>query len=354
MRLVGIEARLFADFHSTVGSKIMLEDVQEAFSRTCPELNNDPTRRARLAEALANLASEGSISLPVNRKKDWQKFLAPPLPNWIRVIREKTSREAARFEHAKFPWVPEMRFIASLSTLPAATEARQLHDFFKSGGSQRPIVPTKERSWQIFGHEKRLDELIAGKYFFGADRLTLQMLRCRPVSYSLVYQPARQPCHQPAIILENEATFHSFARLNAAKSMYAAVIFGNGQSVLKGVEFLTNLSRSLNQKDFLYFGDLDSSGIRIGAELSKQLAAFEIRILPEKSFYRELISTTNRTMSEPEQVSPTHLAWLTPSLARPIQNKLACSGRVAQEALGWERLCAMFLVDPMTNFYEGF
>jgi hypothetical protein len=353
MRLIGIEARLISDFQSTARSKVMLDEVQNAFSRTCPELNNEPSRRARLAEALEKIAGEGLILLPVNRKKDWQNFLTPPLPNWIRVIREKT-RSAARFEHAKFPWVPEMRFVASLSTLPAASEARQLHDFFKNGGSQRPIVPTKERSWQIFGHEKRLEELIAGKYFFGPNRLTLQMLRCRPVSYSLVYRPSPQPCNQPAIILENEATFHSFARLNAAKSIYAAVIFGNGQAVLKGVEFLTSLARSLNQKDFFYFGDLDSSGIRIATELSKQLAAFDIRILPETSFYRELISTTNRTICEPEQVSPTHLSWLTPRLAGLAQEKLTRCGRVAQEALGWECLCNLFSVDPMTDFYEGF
>ncbi len=354
MGLDGIEARLFADFRGRYRSKIVLEDVQEAFSRTCPELNNEPARRARLADALEKLAGEGSILLPVNRKKDWQRFLAPALPNWIRVSREKIPLTTARFDQATFPWVPEMRFIASHSTLPALTEARQLHDFFKNGGGQRPIVPIKERSWQIFGHEKRLEELIAGKYFFGPDRLTLEMLRCRRVSYSLIYQPSPQPWKQPPIILENEATFHSFARLNAAKSIYAAVIFGNGQAVLKGTEFLTNLSRSLDQKDFFYFGDLDSAGIRIGAELAKRLAPFEIRILPEESFYKELISATNPIMFAPEQISPAHLLWLTSSLARAIQDKLACSGRIAQEAVGWERLCAIFSADPATNFYEGF
>lgn len=354
MELTGIEARLLAALESATTAKVSLETVQAAFSQACPELNNHTERRARLADALVKLESKQRITLPVNRRKDWQTFVAPALPNWIRLVREKEPQVAKTFVHSQFPWVEEMRFIAALPTLSSPVEARQLHDFFKNGGSLLPTVPTKERSWQIFGHEKRLEELVSGKQFFGPGRLTLEMLKCRPVNYSLIYQPAIKVNGGIPIILENEATFHSFVRLNGVAARYGAVVLGNGQAVLKGTEFLVNLARSLNQSQFLYFGDLDASGLRIAAELSKQLAAHDLGLVPADQFYRELLATEERAQKNVENVAQPHLDWLSSDLSPLVGNRLARTGRIAQEALGWERLSALFSVDPNTDFFSGF
>jgi len=354
MELTGIEARLFTVFKRATTAKLPLDAVQESFSLACPELNNQTERRARLADALGNLAAHRLIALPVNHRKDWQTFAAPPLPNWIRLIREKLPPPAKQFDHSQFPWVEEMRFVAALPTLPAPVEARQLHEFFKNGGSRLPIVPTKERSWQIFGEEKRLEELLPGKLFFNSGRLSLEMLRCRPVSYSLIYQLASTTNKESPIILENEATFHSFVRLTAVTSSFSAVVLGNGQAVLKGTEFLANLARSLNQNQFLYFGDLDASGLRIAAELSKQLAVHNLALVPAEQFYRELLATPERVQKHVEMVAQSHLNWLPDDLSVLVKTRLARSGRIAQEALGWERLSSLFSIDPNTDFFSGF
>ena len=48
------------------------------------------------------------------------------------------------------------------------------------------------------------------------------------------------------------------------------------------------------------------------------------------------------------------IAWIPASLQEKIRERLANIGRIAQEALGWERLCVLRDADPLADFSLGF
>ncbi|MBE7156936.1 MAG: hypothetical protein INR62_00620 [Rhodospirillales bacterium] len=248
----------------------------------------------------------------------------------------------------------ELAFVAGLPLLHTADDALRLHEFFRNGGGRRPWVPTKERSWQIFGEEKRLDGLQRGE-LFGEGRLTLAALRCRNVTQILPF--ARGPhavTGAPILLVENECTFHSFCRLNGVCGIYSGVVFGHGDTVLKAVGFLRDLARALVVTAFDYFGDLDGRGLRIGRDLAASLGAHGLTVVPAERLYAELLRTPPPANPQPVSADPSLLAWLPAALQEPARERFSRHGRIAQEALNWEKLCVLHAVDPETDFDLGF
>jgi len=218
------EERLLAALRSLAAgaARVDLDAVHHAFSAAFPQFDGSPHRRQKLGEMLDTLAAQHHLRLPRDRKRAWQPQPAPALPLRITLAREAVAR-APRFDHQSFPWVPELAFISGLTHLHTPEVALRLHEFFKDGGSQRPLVPTKERSWQIFGLEKRLDDLQHGQ-LFGPERLTLETLRCRNVTQILAFSRASASRANSVLIIENESTFHSFCRLNSLTGEYLGVL----------------------------------------------------------------------------------------------------------------------------------
>jgi hypothetical protein len=98
------------------------------------------------------------------------------------------------------------------------------------GGRTRPIVPAKQRSVELFGEEKQLEELRSST-LFGEGRTSLDLLRCFAVLPPLVFEalsPANNP--RPILVLENYSTYHTFARWNQSAQDYEALFYGNGDT----------------------------------------------------------------------------------------------------------------------------
>jgi hypothetical protein len=51
-----------------------------------------------------------------------------------------------------------------------------VNQLLQTGGADRPVVPVRERSLELFGDE--LGALLGGALFRGDRRLTLELLRC--------------------------------------------------------------------------------------------------------------------------------------------------------------------------------
>ena len=108
-----------------------------------------------------------------------------------------------KFDLASISWAPEMRFVKAMKSGVAPGDLIRLNEFFLDNGSQRALVPVKERSLQVFGDEKRLDALRVTALFRGG--LSLQILRCFVAAEPLGWQ--RGPnANAPLLVIENAAT----------------------------------------------------------------------------------------------------------------------------------------------------
>src|SRR5258708_7347467 len=74
------------------------------------------------------------------------------------------------------PWPEELDFVAHLRHTRCIPDALKIQAWLATPDArQRPIVPIKERSLEIFGYEKRLEELLGGDLFKNG-RLTSLLL----------------------------------------------------------------------------------------------------------------------------------------------------------------------------------
>jgi hypothetical protein len=301
---------------------------------------------------LESLAAAHHVQLPADRKRGWQNRPTPALPLRLRFPQPSVPK-LDRFDHKRFPWAPEMAFIADFPILHIVEDAMHLHEFFKNGGGQSPIVPTKERSWQIFHNEKRLDELQYGQLFENG-RLTLDRLRCRNVTQILAFSQSPVRLTAPVLIVENESTFHTFCRLNHQVPIYGGIVFGDGNTVLRASDFLYGVAKAIKITEFKYFGDLDLRGLRIPQSLSKIMRKFNIAVSLEELLYLELLKAVPRSILPPQSLDEQLVKWLPIDLQDNVCNRIGKCGRIAQEALGWEKLCALYGADVHSDFILGF
>jgi len=326
-------------------ARLKLDAVQAEFLKAFPHFQGSADRRERLRVLLDALAAAGSVRLPSNERNGWERVPMPALPKWILFARGPAQPRES-FNHRSFPWTPELAFVAGLRALRDPHEVRRIHAFLKNGGRQRPIVPVKERSYELFGDEKRLDSLLNSQ-LFAEGRLTLELLRCRQVPASLPCVPAAREAKEPWLILENESTFHSFCRLNRHVQLHGGIVLGSGIAVLRATEFLAGLlqaSADAQANQFLYFGDLDHDGIQIPFSLNQRLRdQFGIQVRPAEQYYQWLLDA--RGIGPPIDVIERHSAavtWFPSPMRERIRIALRESHPVVQEAIGWEFLAIKF------------
>jgi hypothetical protein len=314
------------DRHRKEHRRQKLETVIEAYYHTFPERRERADQRDQIKRLLVELEESGALILPKGTDC-WQTMPMPALPLWIRWPPEPAS-PAPKPDHRTFPWVSELRFVASLPVLRDPEAVRKIHDFLKVGGRSRPLVPVKERSWGLFGDEKALDSIKKGP-LFKPGRLTLEHLRCFEVAASLPCRPGPPGASGPWLIVENEATFDSFARWNREAKRHRGVILGNGFAVHRAEAFLFDL---LEGEGAGYFGDLDVQGCQIPYDLSRRYSL--------KSTYYEWLLEACQV---PEVAGPTDdarpwLRWFPDNLRKRVLCATQLPKPPAQEAIGWEWL----------------
>lgn len=205
--------------------RLPVAEVWRAWQQALPVEAASTDARARLWAHLAVLASSGAIELPAPRGKAWDRTAEPPLPAWIGLPRPK--RPSPSFDPRSTPWAPELAFLATAPVEPLDA-AYAVQRFLAEGGRSRPLVPLRERSVELFGHEKRLEELLRTP-LFGPDRLTLAVLRCFAMAPPLVFEAG--PPGRPCLVVENHHTWWSFAQWNRRLGVYSAVVYGAGGGI---------------------------------------------------------------------------------------------------------------------------
>ena len=230
-------------------------------------------------------------------------------------------------------WHPSLQFVTGCRINSPFAELLQIDRFLKDEASQTsPIVPIKERSLQLFGDEKRLDRLFYTALFRGEGRLELAMLRCEQIGEPLAWKHGPTRARDEAVVvLENAATWHTFARWNADSCIFSAVVYGCGNRFVEGIPYLCDLFEELGgERSIYYFGDLDPQGILIPLEANRRARALGLpAVSPHLPGYEALLKAGIEQPHQCEPLPREALAWLG-ELSDPVRDLFDRQMRLAQ------------------------
>lgn len=321
--------------------RVGVAQYRRAFAEITPALSV-PEARAKLAGWLNQLAENGDIRLPKGRRL-YDRSSSGDLPAWIELVRPEMATAPLPVDPETFPWAEELRFACTVRDPRQLDALLRVQNFLAKGGRERPLVPVKERSIELFGHEKRLEMLKTGT-LFDEGRLSLESLRCFPVPPPLFFEQAPQPsAPRPALVLENLSTYHSFARWNREHAHFCAVIYGHGDAFKGSAAGLAECVRDWDWDGRLYyFGDLDPEGLLIPLATSATLSTLDLPpLMPHAGCYQRLLdraATAELPASETLTLPSQCREWLGKEIASRLDPWFERGVRLAQELVGWEEL----------------
>lgn len=207
--------------------------------------------------------------------------------------------------------------------------------------SKRPEVRApirlRERSYEIFQDEKRLEALLSGA-LFAPGRLTLEQLGAfrepPPLAYRLLGDG------DTLLVAENSDTYATLRDLltpNPGRTR--AVAFGSGRAFEASIETVKEIQ---GIQRIVYYGDLDAEGLAIPARASVTATQCGLpSVEPASALYDLLLSHTT-TPGQPvtDERAHTLTTWLPPSLRQRTHEVLTSGRRIAQEATNPNQLAA--------------
>ena len=328
----------FAEELTSLGKRrIGLTDLRAAYLRAYPEALTAPDLRRLLLDALRGLESVGAIDLP---QQGWDRSGSPSLPRTARLC---SPPDVGRPRPPQ-AWLPALAFAADERHPTRRADLQAINAFLLSlPGNCLSPVPTRERSLQIFGDEKRLDHLRKGKPFLFKGRISLEDLRCYPVAPPLPCEsPAIPVSGRPIFVLENYHSYDSFRRWNREAAQYAAIAYGGGNAFRQGDCNLDNLIAVNAADGAVYLGDLDPSGTTILIGVN-QLRRSEGRspIRPHHGLYNWLLEHGCRRPLEtpPTDRQTASLPEVFPAgIATALVDLWSAGQRIPQESFGLDQL----------------
>lgn len=347
-----IAEKLFEQWQRARGRR--LEPATRPFSRDFEALLQDAgllsaTERNEAIHDVNDLAAKGWLGFRTVRYRDDIESVFIPLEaeaRWREAFEFVPQSDEELRMIRSHPWCAELEFVREARLNSSFTELFQLDQFLKNGARERVFAPIKERSLEIFGDEKRLDQLLRGSALFGPERLTLEMFRCFTVAEPLPWIPGRN-ASAPIIVIENAATWHSYRQWNLERHLFSGVVYGCGNRFVDSVSSLTDVFAALGgPRQVFYFGDLDPRGLSIphqAAAYARQsgLPAIE----PHLWSYRQLfVLGKGRALPSHEKTDeePEGCQWLG-ELAGEAHKVLSSGKRLPQEYVGWEFLRDRFI-----------
>lgn len=311
--------------------------VMEAFREALPGAASGDNARSTLATLLYEIAEHSIIGLPTSRTK-WDAG-HPALPEQVRIPTAPPGKHATPRPHVS--WRPELNWAYDARLTASQTEdLLACNRWFRDTHNQparRVAVPLRERSYEIFRHEKRLDALITGA-LFAPGRLTLEQLATFREPPPLAHH--RLGDGDTLLVVENSDTYATLRHLlQPAPGRVGYIAFGSGRAFEASVENVTELP---GVRRIVYYGDLDAEGIAIPARASINGAQRGLPpVEPAAGLYRLLLAhepTVGDIIDSEKAHSLT--AWLPEGLQLTAHTVLTNGQRHAQEATNRRDLSA--------------
>ena len=241
-------------------------------------------------------------------------------------------------------WLPALAFAADERHPVRRQDLQAINAFLVSArGKSLSPVPTRERSLQIFGNEKRLDDIRKGEPTLFDGRISLDDLHCYSVAPPLPYETPDSPSPGgPVLVLENYHSYDSFQRWNREAALYAAVAYGGGNAFRQGAGNLDELIARTAADGAFYVGDLDPTGVDILLGVNaRRRADRRSTVQPHCALYRWLLAHGCRRPLDkaPKAGLAARVRELFPAdIASALGELWAAGLRIPQESFGLEQL----------------
>lgn len=309
-------------------------------------LATSPRRRRILADAAHGLQRRGLAQLPKD-SAGWDYSAHPPLPRWVK--RPQPARSSRRRPvHRAF--VEQLSFATTLNLTAADHALLGPVNALLRDEPDAEIVPIADRSYQLFGDEKRLKD-IDRHHLVAKGLLDITAhLRARPTPAPLaMFELGPAPW---MLIVENTAAFTSLREILSAwpdRSQVGWLGFGSGDQLIASIPTaLTSFRERDHPVDtLLMYADLDLDGLHCAQQASHRAQAVGLPpLLPATGLYQALLARQPRS-HPPAAASEalTATAWLPPHMAPSVAQLLADGLVLRQEALPLPRLRALLIPD---------
>jgi len=295
----------------------------------------DVRRRWILSGLIAELAGAQVVELPAARSYD--RTENPPLPRFL-VVRRETSSLLPR---KAVIWHPNLAWVPRAGLRRSQEDTMEQVNLWLHQSRDHSIVPSRERSLEVFGDEKAIDRLV-GTVLFGPERLTLDFLRCRRVVPRLHCESAGYG--DVLLVVENSDTFDSILTVLRGRDDHRVglVGWGAGSGFEASVLSIRLIGRLVSE--IRYFGDLDENGLRIPANASTIAQSEGLTpVVPASGLYRALLQRGVRQHGQRRLLLETVdklVSWLDPTQRMAAGTLLTEGARIAQEAVGLSYLTA--------------
>lgn len=308
--------------------RIALDDCFRAMYELDPSTIDAPDKRARLRELITTCQAAGVLTPAAATDRG-----RPPLPRSV-------TRTSGTFPTVSavpaWPWRGELAWASELTlTLDEFEILRAVQEFLRADGSRRMVLPHRERSLELFGHEKTLDRIVRGR-LFESGRLSFELLRARWCPPPLAWREVGRG--SIALVVENACIWHSVVEALPAVTDVGLVAYGGGAMFSASVASFIDVPRI---RAIRYAGDLDAAGLAI-AQLADETAqrCGVPRVLPATSLYRIMLAKGRPQPAQqvPDDVADELAAWLPADLRTPAAANLKAGVRLAQEAVTLEVL----------------
>ena len=305
--------------------RLLAVECDDALIETAPWMRSDPGRRQRLGELLAQLENAGELARSVSKDMS----VRPALPKFIAL----TGRTAEPAEAAGvgYPWRPELEWAHTLRLTDEEFDTLAAIQKFLRDSPNETVLAHRERSLELFGHEKRIDALVRGR-LFGPGRLNLGLLRCwwaaPPIAWKALGGVG------PVVVSENAAGYHAIAVAYAGRAK--AVAYGAGGAFAQSVASLSEIGHVHRVS---YIGDLDAQGVAIPQRAAAAAQAVGLPApAPDLAQWEALVGAASRYGQKvepvPAEVAAELCAWFGGTkVGLEVEALLREGTRVPQEAL---------------------
>lgn len=309
-----------------------LDDLEVKHLQALPHMRGRPDRRRDLAALIDELAAAGRLRPSVRE----DRTRMPALPAFVDIVRPR-SESNGNADVRGHGWRPELARVLGLQPAPTPAELRVLRKvnrWLADRGQDAALCGSRERSLEVFGDEKLLDERLRYGRLFASGLLSYELLRCRRIAPGLVCEAIGD--ERAVLVVENTDTFRSVVDALSAthNPPVGLVAWGAGAAFEQSCEALAALRvNGLSVQRAWYFGDIDPSGLRIPARAAELLVP--LRLEPARPLYALLLDRDQRGTARERmgEASERHLRWLGEPLAGRARDVMAAGGRLAQEAL---------------------
>ncbi len=320
---------------TTRARRVDLSEVWTAASQLWPDAVRRPDARVELSRHLDAAAKLGLLVLSAGKDRAG----VPPLPTFVMLPappRPVAPLRPRLVWHPALAWAADLRLNDRQHAWLLAVD-RWLRD----GGATRPVVPSEERSLELFDDEKAIQERNGGETLWGPGRLDLALLRCERTLTPFIWEATG--AGPRLLVVENQATFRSVVniiRRAAPGHAYGGVVWGQGRMAAGRIVYATELPVAIHRID--YFGDLDVEGLEIADETCRAATQAGLSAGPQIQLWTRLLTTSpvpTRTLTEPARAARA-VQWLPERLRVRALDVLGTGKRIPQERVGFEMLTA--------------